>query len=300
MIVSILVPIYNRLEITKEGLTSLNNRLKFYKDNGQQKVTFHIIVIDDGSSDGSSDWIRDNFPETIVLIGNGNLWWSGAMNLGAEYAISNLKSDYILLWNDDVIGSNDYFLNLESIILEGKVQYKIIGSKIFYHGNQEKLLSTGGFFNKLTGKIALSKRPFKGGERWRECDWLSGMGTLIPHEVFTIQNIWWNHEMFPQYYGDTDFCLRCRAKGNIISISNNLILYNKIESSGIGYGVTWKELRLSLKSRRSNMNLKDTFNFYYQHGLPPFAFIGMAKTYVFYFLSFLLKRKKNARESNFG
>ena len=68
-----------------------------------------VIIIDDGSSDGSKKWLRNNYPCVEVLEGSGNLWWSGAMNLGLDYVLSQTKAKYILLWNNDIKPSKDYF-----------------------------------------------------------------------------------------------------------------------------------------------------------------------------------------------
>src|SRR5450756_1670023 len=110
---SILIPIYNRLTITKQGLRNLYKALEQYTATGKWECRFEVIVIDDGSTDGSSQWIAENYPGVHLLQGDGNLWWSGATNKGARFAIEHLQSDYILLWNDDIAPDNDYFLEVE-------------------------------------------------------------------------------------------------------------------------------------------------------------------------------------------
>lgn len=291
MVISILIPIHNRIKVTKVGIESLLCALSIYQKNGTGQLFFHIIVIDDGSTDGSSQWITENYPDIIILKGNGNLWWSGAMNEGARYAIHTLESNFVLLWNDDIVSSNDYFLNLERIVESEDLRNKIVGSKIFFFKDQSKLLSTGGIFNKFTGKMNMDRSLPKDTENYKECDWLSGMGSLIPASVFNIQNVWWDNEKFPQYYGDADFCLKCKKKGIKILLSSELIIFNKTEYTGITYGKTWKEFYRALTSVRSNYNFPDTFSFYSRHGILPFSYFGMAKKYLFYFISFLLQKR---------
>ncbi|MEO9023077.1 MAG: glycosyltransferase family 2 protein [Ginsengibacter sp.] len=289
MIISILIPIHNRIKITQDGMESLLSVLSNYQTNGRGHLVFHIIVIDDGSTDGSSKWISENYPDIIILKGDGNLWWSGAMNEGTRYAINTLKSDFVLLWNDDIVASDDYFLNLEKLIDKDDLRSKIVGSKIFFHNDQSRLISTGGIFNKFTGKMDMDRRLLKDTENYKETDWLAGMGTLIPASVFQIQNIWWDNEKFPQYYGDADFCLECKKQGIKILLSPKLIIYNKTEYTGLTHGKTLKEFYLSLTSLRSNYNFVNTFSFYSRHGTP-FAYFGLVKRYLYYFLVFLLKR----------
>lgn len=289
MIISILIPIHNRIKITQDGIESLFFQLDNYQKNGSGKLVFPVIVIDDGSTDGSSEWITENHPDVVILKGDGNLWWSGAMNVGTKYAIENLQSNFVLLWNDDIVASDNYFITLEKIIENDDLENKIIGSKIYFHNDQNKLVSTGGIFNRFTGKMEMDRRLPKNTENFKECDWLAGMGTLVPSSVFKLQDIWWDSEIFPQYYGDADFCLVCKKKGVEILLSPKLIIYNKTEYTGITHGKTLKEFYVSLTSLRSNFNIVNTFSFYKRHGTS-FAYFGLVKKYLYYFLVFVLRR----------
>jgi len=70
--VAVVVPVYNKIELTIRFLESF------------QQITYpnySMIIVDDGSRDGTAEILRARFPEVIVLKGDGNLWWSGATNL---------------------------------------------------------------------------------------------------------------------------------------------------------------------------------------------------------------------------
>jgi GT2 family glycosyltransferase len=109
--VTILIPVYNHIEQTKITIKNLKEQIFKYDD-----INYVIIIIDDGSTDGTSDWIKINHKDIIVLKGSGNLWWSGATNIGAKYALYELESDFVLLWNNDIAPCYNYFKNLSSII----------------------------------------------------------------------------------------------------------------------------------------------------------------------------------------
>jgi GT2 family glycosyltransferase len=98
----ILIPVYNKLEYTKKCLADLINNL-----NGNFAKSVSIVVIDDGSKDGTESWIHAKYPEIVVLRGNGKLFWSGAINLGIKYAIYQEGFEYILFWNNDVIAEKN-------------------------------------------------------------------------------------------------------------------------------------------------------------------------------------------------
>ena|SRR5438105_5524438 len=93
-----IIPVHNRIKFTINCLTRLRE---------QTVRSFKIIVIDDGSKDNTTHYLQENFPEVILLKGDGNLWWTGAINLGVEVALSE-GADYILTLNNDTLPAFDY------------------------------------------------------------------------------------------------------------------------------------------------------------------------------------------------
>ena len=59
-----------------------------------------IILIDNGSTDGTLEYISNNFPQAIILPNQKNLGFGKANNLGIEYALSH-NCDYVYLLNQD-------------------------------------------------------------------------------------------------------------------------------------------------------------------------------------------------------
>ena len=85
---------------------------------------------------------------THLLKGKGDLWWTGAINLGAKYAINKLKCDFILLWNDDVVADEFYFDQLSEFSFSNK--YDVLGSLVLYSEDRDIVHSYGGFLTSLT------------------------------------------------------------------------------------------------------------------------------------------------------
>ena len=147
LILGIIIPVHNGLEYTKVCLNSLKENIVFAHLN-DSKVK--IIVVDDGSADGTESWIKSNFPEVIILKGDGNLWWSGSINMGVRFAIEHLSCNFILWWNNDIRATNEYLGDLWNILHEININ-TIVGSKIYIEHNG-KIFSMGGKFDPVIGE----------------------------------------------------------------------------------------------------------------------------------------------------
>ncbi len=97
-ILCIVIPVDNRKEFTHQCLLSLYN---------QTNKNFFVVVINDGSTDGTGKMIKDKFPDIILINGDGNLWWTKAINIGIKYALK-YNAKYILTLNDDTVLKEDY------------------------------------------------------------------------------------------------------------------------------------------------------------------------------------------------
>ena len=92
--VFIIIPVHNRKATTLTCLERL-------QQNGEL-ARYSVVVVDDGSEDGTADAIATDYPEVTVLQGDGNLWWTGAITKGMEYAYEQGANFFIWL-NDDTL-----------------------------------------------------------------------------------------------------------------------------------------------------------------------------------------------------
>ena len=92
MKIAVLITCFNRKSKTIRCLKSL-----FDTNFG-----FEVYLVDDGSTDGTTEAIKRTFPNVNIIQGTGNLFWSRGMSLAWKQA-SNTKNDDFYLWlNDDV------------------------------------------------------------------------------------------------------------------------------------------------------------------------------------------------------
>lgn len=106
MRVAVMVACYNRREVTKRCLHSLNNQIDAIQDK-----KFDIYVYDDGSTDGTYEMLMQYFPQLFVVRGNGNAYWCKSMHYLMNKATKK-KYDFYMMINDDVYFYADAVKNM--------------------------------------------------------------------------------------------------------------------------------------------------------------------------------------------
>lgn len=87
---------HNRRETTLRCLSALQGQAL------PDGVRISVVLVDDGSSDGTAEAVRDAFPDTVVSQADGQRFWAGGM-LAAERVAEAMAPDYLLWLNDDVV-----------------------------------------------------------------------------------------------------------------------------------------------------------------------------------------------------
>lgn len=96
--VAVLLTVFNRKDVTLQGLRQLFSAIKNMSD-----MSFDVFMLDDNSSDGTADAVSIEFPHVRIINGNGNLFWSGGMRLAWETALKANDYDYFIFFNDDAM-----------------------------------------------------------------------------------------------------------------------------------------------------------------------------------------------------
>jgi GT2 family glycosyltransferase len=177
-VIFIVIPVHNRREFTRQCLMSLKM---------QNSQDFISIVVDDGSTDGTDVMVQEQFPETLLLKGDGNLWWVGAVNKGINHVLSTCQiDDYVLLLNDDLIVKPNYISNLMKAAENHNGA--IIGSVETTMEAPDIIRNGGVVVNWMTAKRKVLNQgrhlyEFKPSTTFKVSK-LTGRGTLFPTEVF--------------------------------------------------------------------------------------------------------------------
>jgi GT2 family glycosyltransferase len=238
----VVIPVFNRWHFTKPCLESLS--IQTFRE-------FEVIVVDHGSTDGTRDFITRDFPWVKLLLGNENMWWTAATNLGLEWCLKNGdEEDMILTLNNDLIVKNDYLQLLNEARQANKKS--IIGSVSVNINNCEEVSFAGIKWNKFTAKYASAvnlRVPYsvlKKRYKYINSSLLPGRGTLIPLKAFKELGVY-DVLRFPHYAADEDFSLRCKYKGYNLIVDSECVVYSHINESGLSTKRALKSIK-SLKS----------------------------------------------------
>jgi len=171
-----------------------------------------LIVVDNGSGDGSEAVFRDSLPEATILQTGKNLGFSGGCNVGIRSALVR-GARLVLLVNSDLILAPDAIGRLEAA-LDGYHGAGIAGPLVLVRSDPERVESMGIRFQRATGRTrhhGFGTRAADASRAAREVDGVSGCAMLIRREVF--ERIGLLSEEYFFSFEDLEFCLRARGAG---------------------------------------------------------------------------------------
>lgn len=201
--IEIVAPVYNRREITLQCLRSLSKINKTGLD-------IHVIIVDDGSTDGTGRAIKNEFPEVQILEGDGNLWFTEGTNVGVREALK-YKPDYVLTMNDDQVFDSEFLQCL--VETAEKNPGSLVGPLLLLWDTPHKLFQVAPKWQTLSG----------GWRHWRhqtiwtvpENTWkvelIVGNCLLLPASAIEKAGLM-NSKRYPNF-GDAEYTPRLRKKG---------------------------------------------------------------------------------------
>lgn len=252
-VVYVVIPVFNRLEFTRACLSCLSR---------QTYPSLILIVVDGGSTDGTPDAVRREFPGVIVLQGAKELWWAGAMRAGISYALekSRNQSDMVLMMNNDTLIQPGYVGTLVRVSLE---QRAAVGGLIVDMDDPARIVDGGEFidWNTYTFRVKTVIGP---GENYVEgVDVLSGRGTLVPIAMIRqAGNV--DASAFPHYIADYEFFCRLKMCGFRLGVTYQDQVMARVQETGMmatGRRLRFGEALRLLFSNRSMDNMRDHWRF---------------------------------------
>lgn len=96
----VVTAVHNRFNITKRFVEQLKSQS--YED-------YKLVLVDDGCTDGTPDMVLELLPDAVILQGDGNLFWGGALHKAYCWLRDHTSSDdYVMFANDDTHFQSEY------------------------------------------------------------------------------------------------------------------------------------------------------------------------------------------------
>jgi GT2 family glycosyltransferase len=210
--VSVIIVNWNTKELLRDCLSSV------YEHAGD--IDYEIIVVDNASTDGSADMVKNDFQQVILIENSDNKGFAAANNQGITVA----KGRYVLLLNSDTLVLDNAIANTVRLADENP-QAAVIGCRVL---NPDRTLQRTCFMfpsvlNMLLSSTYLYKlfprNRFFGREQmtwWdrndvRSVDVVTGCFMLVRRDA--IEQVGMMDEKFFMYGEETDWCYRFGQKG---------------------------------------------------------------------------------------
>lgn len=229
--VYVLAPVHNRRAITERMIHCLQS---------QTYSNWHLVLIDDGSTDGTSEMAHRLVPSLTLLRGKGNWWWAGSLQQGYKWLKKNgtAPADVVLIMNDDTEFDADFIANGLTAL-------------------QPKGLLLAQLYSRRAGFVET-------GVHW---DWenlsCKSVKDLVQVNCFSTRGLFHRFEdmlqiggfrpwLMPHYFSDYEYTIRARQRGMTLLSSPAVRLFYNEESTGIRHhqrGSFWKVMRAHFSMR---------------------------------------------------
>jgi GT2 family glycosyltransferase len=173
---------------------------------------YEVVVVDNGSTDGSEEKIREAYPDVVVLQTGENLGFAGGNNAGIRYALERGADHVWLLNNDAVVHPGSLTPLVKEALSEASIG--MVGSKINYYQDPDVIWFAGGTIDPLTGKTGhslMGKKDTGGRDEPRDVDYASACSLLVTRGV--LEDVGLMDTRFFLYFEETDWAARCRRRG---------------------------------------------------------------------------------------
>jgi len=217
---SVIIPNWNGLALMRPCLDSLR---------GQTYRDFEIIVVDNGSTDGSVSALEKEYPETRVLALSANKGYSGGCNRGIDAA----RGDLLVMLNNDTEADTRW---LEALVdaIDRHPEAGSAASRLMIYDKPGVLHSAGDVYRRDgTANSRGVWEPF--GPPYDQERWVfGGCGGAVVYRREMLNEIGLFEEAFFMYYEDVDINWRAQLAGWKCVYVPQAVIYHHLSATGGG------------------------------------------------------------------
>ena len=184
---------------------------------------YEIIVVDNGSTDGTGDSIERLFHEVKLVKSNRNLGVTGGRNLGAKHS----SGEYIFFLDHDTIVDKNTLNELMGV-MQSDPNIGVAGPAIYYYNGPKRVWALGTSINMLTGRVSFNHEGKTDNGQFVKAIEVQVLPTAILVKREVIDKVGLFDDVFFAVYEDTDFCFRVKEAGYKVLCVSTARVWHKV------------------------------------------------------------------------
>lgn len=230
---TVIIPNYNGMRYLRDCLSSLY---------ACEKQAFSVIVVDNGSADGSVELIRRSFPQVRLICFPENRGFSAAVNAGIRAA----RTPWVILLNNDTVVEKRFVSCLTKAVCADSTRFSV-GAKMLSMSRPDLIDDAGDYYCALGWAFARGKG--KKAQRYnRPCAVFAACGGAAIYRKAVLEELGLFDETYFAYLEDMDVGYRARMRGYVNWFEPRAVVYHAGSASS---GSRYNAFKIGLSSRNS-------------------------------------------------
>ncbi len=213
---SIIIPVWNGREYLRDCLDAVL---------AQDYPDFEVIAVDNASTDGSADFVAEQYPDVRLILYEENRGFAKACNAG----LCSASGEVLILLNQDTEVQLGWLTALIKV-LRSDPQVGIVGGKALYPDG--RIQHAGGHIDMRGAGVHYGHGDVDMGQhdQRREVDYVTGAGLAITRQAYDLIGPL-DEGFSPAYYEDVDWCYRASEVGfRVVYVPQAVMIHEETSS----------------------------------------------------------------------
>jgi GT2 family glycosyltransferase len=225
--VVVVIVSYNKKNLISRCLDSIDENTSY--------PSYEIVVVDNGSVDGTSEMLKQKYPGIKIIRNETNIGFVRANNQAVKESAKHDPDFFFLLNNDTIVHRG--WIETAVELANSQNDVGIVGCKLLYPDG--RIQHAGGRISpRGPSHIGIEKDDHGEFDKVTEVDFVTGAAFLVKREV--IEKIGLFDEGYsPAYFEDVDLCVRARKCGYKVLYNPKSVVTHYVSETAKGLGELW-------------------------------------------------------------